>query len=560
MSAITTIGGIRYEDLTPEQREVVDGTEPTLLVGGGAGVGKTTTALWAARHQLNQSDTAPHQRVLFLTFSRTAVAQILSRARRVLVGVGDRVEILTFHGLAYRLLCDFGRYAGLARTPLLQGMSERKLADGGGDALAYDDLLPLALDLLAPGNPIRDLITDRWSMVICDEFQDTDDTQWRLLELLGDQARLLLLADPNQMIYGWRSGVDESRLAAARARPETREILLPNASYRDPTQVLPTAAEDIRRRRFQTPNVRHAVETGRLEVYKDVVDEARAKVVSSQIVMLQATGHETIGIFARTNASTADLSAQLTDLGIEHVPIGFPEAYGEALSAMGSMVAFAGGQTTWDQVTFRLAVFLTATSRAQGIPDLALGLLGRTGLPRAFAQRVDGLRGTLSEVTDSITEVVEIASASWSTLGVTSGYRHWTRAAATFGSLAARARLLADPAAAVERLQAEVRAVRDASMVDLDAGDVGAIQVMNFSQTKGREADATLLVFEDGDYFGRESEPFRKTSRLLYVAMTRARKRVVVLLPPSPHPLVASFDQYAKPLPPGIAEIPTHWR
>ena len=32
--------------------------------------------------------------MLFLTFSRTAVAQILSRARRVLVGIGDRVEIL----------------------------------------------------------------------------------------------------------------------------------------------------------------------------------------------------------------------------------------------------------------------------------------------------------------------------------------------------------------------------------------------------------------------------------------------------------------------------------
>ncbi len=165
------------------------------------------------------------------------------------------MEILTFHGLAYRLLCQFGRYAGGPAVPLLRGESEAKLAlaaDGDG-ALAYDELLPLALELLAPGSPVRELLADRWSMVICDEFQDTDEEQWRLLELLGERARLVLLADPNQMIYGWRRGVDAGRLHAARARPGVRELLLPAASHRDPTQVLPTAAEDIRRRRFDTP-------------------------------------------------------------------------------------------------------------------------------------------------------------------------------------------------------------------------------------------------------------------------------------------------------------------
>ena len=202
---------IGYEDLTPEQREVVDATEATLLVGGGAGTGKTTTALWTARVQLTRPSTSAYKRVLFLTFSRTAVAQILSRARRVLVGIGDRVEILTFHGLAYRLLCQFGRYAGGPTVPLLRGESEAKLAlaaDSDG-MLTYEELLPLALELLAPSNPVRELLLDRWSMVICDEFQDTDEEQWRLLELLGERARLVLLADPNQMIFGWRPGVDE---------------------------------------------------------------------------------------------------------------------------------------------------------------------------------------------------------------------------------------------------------------------------------------------------------------------------------------------------------------
>jgi DNA helicase-2/ATP-dependent DNA helicase PcrA len=540
---------IGYEDLTPEQREVVDATEPTLLVGGGAGTGKTTTALWAGRIQLTRPDSSPHQRVLFLTFSRTAVAQILSRARRVLVGIGDRVEVLTFHGLAYRLLCQFGRYVGGPAVPLLRGESEAKLQVAAHGALAYDDLLPLAVDLLAPGSPVRELLADRWSMVICDEFQDTDEGQWRLLELLGERARLVLLADPNQMIYGWRPGVDERRLQAARARSGVRELLLPAASHRDPTQVLPTAAEDIRRRRFDTPSVHRAVQTGRLVVHASVTGEVRHQVAADQLAALQAAGHATVGVFARTNARTADLSAALTVRGVEHVPIGFPEAYGEALSAMATMAAFTAGQATWDQVALRLAVFLTATDRAREPPALALGLVGRAALPPGFARRVEGLRRALSDAVGPLGEGADVAGAAWSALGVTSGRRPWRRAAATFAALAARARLLPDAGAALERVQADVRALRNASMVELDAGDIGAVQVMNFSQTKGREADATLLVFEDDDFFGYEAEPFPEASRLLYVAMTRARRRVVVLLPPWPHLLVAPLGRFAVPLP-----------
>jgi DNA helicase-2/ATP-dependent DNA helicase PcrA len=66
---------------------------------------------------------------------------------------------------------------------------------------------------------------------------------------------------------------------------------------------------------------------------------------------------------------------------------------------------------------------------------------------------------------------------------------------------------------------------------------------MNFHQTKGREADAVVLVYRDGDYLADQNatEPFTTASRVLYVALTRARSAVMILLPPDPHPLVAPF-------------------
>src|SRR5665213_2295979 len=118
--------GVDWEQLTDEQRLVAASDASTMLVLGGAGVGKTTTALWAARRQLLGAEGGggrqmDGQRVLFVTFSRTAVGQIRSRAVGVLQGISDQVEIVTFHGLAYRLLRSFGRYMGLPASLVITG-------------------------------------------------------------------------------------------------------------------------------------------------------------------------------------------------------------------------------------------------------------------------------------------------------------------------------------------------------------------------------------------------------------------------------------------------------
>jgi DNA helicase II / ATP-dependent DNA helicase PcrA len=62
---------ITFDDLIPAQQEVADLTVATALVLGGAGVGKTTAALWAARRDLTHRGVLdrpiPGGRVLFVT-------------------------------------------------------------------------------------------------------------------------------------------------------------------------------------------------------------------------------------------------------------------------------------------------------------------------------------------------------------------------------------------------------------------------------------------------------------------------------------------------------------
>ena len=84
--------------------------------------------------------------------------------------------------------------------------------------LGYDDLLSrLAAALEAVDAPARERMRARWSIVLVDEFQDTDPVQWQILErAFAGHATVVLVGDPKQSIYAFRGGDIDTYLAAAR--------------------------------------------------------------------------------------------------------------------------------------------------------------------------------------------------------------------------------------------------------------------------------------------------------------------------------------------------------
>jgi len=527
---------------TSEQRDICESEAPTLLVLGGAGTGKTVTAAAAARAHLLRRDAiaepgAASERVLFLTFSRTAVSQILHRSKGILGDVVDRVDISTFHGLAWQLVRDFGRYNGHGRYPSLRGEAESRLFKTDPSVLSYDDLLPEALKILTVPH-IGSLTRRRWSLVICDEFQDTDNQQWTLLESLAEaDNRLLLLGDTNQMIYdsflGWK-GVGPQRLTAAQARTGAQQVSLPMGSHRDPTQLMPTIGEAARIRDFAHPAFAYAVQQRRLRIVTGVDDDPAVDAACEAIESSRRDGARTFGVFVHGNEPTATLSAALTERGIDHISVGLSESYGEALKAVIATLQFASGQSEWDYVLVRLAVFYTSTIRSKQAPPLAFAI-GTGCAEGLLGRRLVDLRAELSAATD-LDAAVGIATSCWAGLDLRRGTRAWRRASAEVGRLITTT---GGDANALDAVQREVDAIRAESFTEADAGDKSPIQVMNLHQTKGREADAIIAVFRASDYFGKEQEPYASASRLLYVVLTRARQQVTLLLPTMPHPLVA---------------------
>ena len=97
--------------LNPDQARAVTFGDAPLLVIAGAGTGKTRTLIHRVA-ALIERGVAP-ERILLLTFTRRAAAEMLSRAERLVGSAGARVHGGTFHSVGHRLLRQFGPAAGL---------------------------------------------------------------------------------------------------------------------------------------------------------------------------------------------------------------------------------------------------------------------------------------------------------------------------------------------------------------------------------------------------------------------------------------------------------------
>jgi exodeoxyribonuclease V beta subunit len=89
----------------------------------------------------------------------------------------------------------------------------------------FDDMLSRLRDQVDPqahpdGSPASERMRARWSVVLVDEFQDTDPVQWGVLHnAFADACTLVLIGDPKQAIYAFRGGDTPTYLDAVRDRP-----------------------------------------------------------------------------------------------------------------------------------------------------------------------------------------------------------------------------------------------------------------------------------------------------------------------------------------------------
>lgn len=231
-----------------DQRKSVLEEPGHVLVLGGPGAGKTTLAILKA--QAGMSGMKPGQTALFLSFSRAAVQQIITRCKTVLSRDElSRIEVRTYHSFCWELLKGHGRalrgapiamifpgQEGMMRTQFAGDWEaeRRRLLDEESRA-SFDAFAHAAARLIEESAHIRDGIADIHPLIILDEFQDTDDDQWRLVQALAGATKSVFLADPEQRIYDFRKGVRADRLDILRRGVKLLEADLEADNFRSPT-------------------------------------------------------------------------------------------------------------------------------------------------------------------------------------------------------------------------------------------------------------------------------------------------------------------------------------
>jgi len=173
-----------FDGLNEAQAEAVNCTEGPLLVLAGAGTGKTRVVTRRIAHLLARG--VPASSILALTFTRKAASEMKQRLAELVGPVSRRATVCTFHSLGFQILRE--------------QRGSKLTAD-----IEFDDMIRWPLEMLEGDERIRDAYHRRWSHLLVDEYQDTNDEQQHLLRaLLGPEQNLCVVGDDDQSIYGFR--------------------------------------------------------------------------------------------------------------------------------------------------------------------------------------------------------------------------------------------------------------------------------------------------------------------------------------------------------------------
>jgi len=245
------------------QRQSILDKDGAILVTGGPGSGKTTIALAKAKLVIERG-LSPGQSVLFLSFSRAAVARVAEASNTQLpAALQGKLSIQTFHSFFWRILQAYGYLLGAPRSlrllmPHDEAAMRHEFENNGGDwnvererlfrevgRVVFDLFAPKAHELLSRSARLRELFSSCYPLIVVDEAQDTAEDQWQCVRLLSAGTQIMCLADLDQQIYDFRPGVSSDRVMHIMAALQPLRVDLAGENHRSPDSEIIAFANDV---------------------------------------------------------------------------------------------------------------------------------------------------------------------------------------------------------------------------------------------------------------------------------------------------------------------------
>ncbi|GAA5157425.1 3'-5' exonuclease [Viridibacterium curvum] len=429
----------------------------------------------------------------------------------------------------------------------------------------FPELLLRAYELLERNEPIRRHYQLRFRHILVDEFQDTNRLQYLWLKLIAGfasetPAAVFAVGDDDQSIYGFR-GAEVGNMRDFEREFRVANVIRLEQNYRSHGNIL-DAANAIIANNSQRLGKNLWTDQGAgepIRVYEAVadMDEARWVVEEIQQLVREGAARGDIALLYRSNAQSRVLEHQLFSTGLpyrvygglrffERQEVKHALAYLRLIANPDDDTAFARvvnfptrgiGARSLEQLQDAARMFNTSlyatVPHLNGKPAQSIG---------AFVKLVEELRRETADLSlpEMIDHVLEVS-------GLRAHYRAEREGQERLENLdeliSAATGFLHDDSAPVEGEESLpgdplsrflAHASLEAGEHQADAGQ-DAVQLMSVHAAKGLEFDVVFITgLEDGlfphENSIQEHEGLEEERRLMYVAVTRARKRLYLSL------------------------------
>jgi DNA helicase-2/ATP-dependent DNA helicase PcrA len=190
-------------------------------------------------------------------------------------------------------------------------------------AMDFDDLLLKTYELLTKFPDVLYKYQKRFTHVLIDEFQDTNNAQYEIVKLFAAQhENVCVVGDDAQSIYAFRGATIENILNFERDYPDLKVFKL-EQNYRSTEHIVQAANDIIKHNKAQLPKKIWTEQKGgeKIKVYKTASDTDEARIVADSIFdqkMRQHLLHAEFAILYRTNAQSRSFEEALRRLNIPY--------------------------------------------------------------------------------------------------------------------------------------------------------------------------------------------------------------------------------------------------
>lgn len=203
----TPVGGL---DLEPNALKAVREINANVVVTAGPGAGKTELLAQRADFLFRTGASPYPKRILAISFKVDAARNLQSRVRlRSGSQYAARFDSFTFHAFAKRLIDNY-RPALTGQNALNPDYRIDARTRIQNQQITFDDLVPLALEILEKNDYARGGLRQTYSHVFMDEFQDATTAQYAFLKeaFAGTGVQLIGVGDTKQRIMGFADALE----------------------------------------------------------------------------------------------------------------------------------------------------------------------------------------------------------------------------------------------------------------------------------------------------------------------------------------------------------------